>query len=160
MSCMPGHISDRMSTTAYKRHMEGTGLSHRECQRHQVECSECGVELAASSLQHHRRTIHGLLTDTADDNVDHPGHQDQLYHISFPKSSWKIGVPWMDVLGWQQVPTISVTILRTGTPQIHSQSWKKVQPLSRNASIVGCMLPTCHSIRATTIRHLSGGSSS
>ena len=93
MSCMPGHISDRMSTAAYKRRMEGTGLSHRERQRRRVECSECGVELAASSLQHHRRTIHGLLMDTADDNVDHPGHQAQRYRVSFPKSSQKIRCP-------------------------------------------------------------------
>ena len=59
MSCMSGHISNRMSTAAYKRRMEGTGLSHWERQHRRVECSECGVELAASSLQHH----------TADDNV-------------------------------------------------------------------------------------------
>ena len=93
MSCMPGHISDQMSTAAYKHHMEGTGLSHRERQCRRVECSECGVELAASSLQHHRCTIHGLLMDTADDNVDHPGHQAQRYRVSFPKSSRKIRCP-------------------------------------------------------------------
>ena len=86
MSCMPGHISNWMSTTAYKCHMEGTGLSHWESQRHRVECSECGVELAASSLQHHRCTIHGLLTDMVVDNVNHPGCQAQLYHVSFPRS--------------------------------------------------------------------------
>ena len=71
-----------MSTVAYKRHMEGTGLSHQERQRRRVECLKCGVELAASSLQHHRCTIHGLLMDTADDNVDHPGHKAQLYRVS------------------------------------------------------------------------------
>ena len=59
MSCMPGHISNWMSTAAYKHHMEGTSLSHWECQRHRVECSECGVELAASSLQHHHSPYMG-----------------------------------------------------------------------------------------------------
>ena len=31
--------------------------------------------------------------DTADDNVDHPGHQAQRYCVSFPKSSRKIRCP-------------------------------------------------------------------
>ena len=38
MSYMPGHISDWMSTVAYKHRMEGTGLSHRERQCHGVWC--------------------------------------------------------------------------------------------------------------------------
>ena len=53
MSCMPGQISNQMSTAASKHHMEGIGFSHRERQCHWVECSEHGVEVAASSLQHH-----------------------------------------------------------------------------------------------------------
>ena len=50
MVCQPGTIAGRQSTTSYGRRMNGKGYSHQLKQRCRVICTECGADLAASSL--------------------------------------------------------------------------------------------------------------
>jgi hypothetical protein len=61
MTCTPGYISGQVAVPAYRRRMEGVGESYRERQRRRVECSICGKDLAASSLDSHHRTVHGTV---------------------------------------------------------------------------------------------------
>jgi hypothetical protein len=65
--------------------MEGVGESYRERQRRRVECSICGKDLAASSLDSHYRTVHGTVPQGDVGQADAPGCQPAEYRVSFPK---------------------------------------------------------------------------
>jgi len=60
MTCMPGYICTNLSHVVYCHRTRGNGNSHRERQRRQVECSECGKAMAAGLLSRHLLTQHGI----------------------------------------------------------------------------------------------------
>jgi hypothetical protein len=96
MTCIPGSIRGKLSTLAYKRWMDGAGLTSRERQRQRVSCPTCGQGLAAGSLKQHMRTQHG--TDGTDveeyyGRADAPGRQPAGYSVSFPQDATKLACP-------------------------------------------------------------------
>ena len=55
MACRPCHTPHVWSTEAYTWKMMGRGLSYRERIRQRVNCPECRVDMASSSLAAHRQ---------------------------------------------------------------------------------------------------------
>ena len=47
MVCQPSQAAGTQSVVAYRRKMTGEGPTYRERQNEQVECGECGKEMAA-----------------------------------------------------------------------------------------------------------------
>ena len=47
------------SEEVYGRKMTGEGPTYQERQKEQVECEDCGKEMAAGSLESHRMIQHG-----------------------------------------------------------------------------------------------------
>ena len=59
MTCRPCTSAVNQSEEAYVRKMMGEGFTFRERKREQVECRDCGKEVAAGSLDSHRMYQHG-----------------------------------------------------------------------------------------------------
>ena len=59
MVCRPCQVAGTQLVAAYGRKMTGEGPTYREWKKEQVECGECGKEMAAGSLESHRMTQHG-----------------------------------------------------------------------------------------------------
>jgi hypothetical protein len=93
MTCTPGYISGQVAVPAYQRRMEGVGESYRERQCRRVECSICGKDLAASSLDSHHRTVHGTVPQGDVGRADAPGRQPAEYRVSFPKILTRVTCP-------------------------------------------------------------------
>ena len=53
-----GSLRLQLSTPAYKRHLTGTGLPHRESKRHKVSCPHCDKEIQVASLARHIHSQH------------------------------------------------------------------------------------------------------
>ena len=53
MVCQPCCTADRKPKLAYTRRIMGEGTSYRSKKRERVKCTECGLELAAGSLEDH-----------------------------------------------------------------------------------------------------------
>jgi hypothetical protein len=93
MTCTPGYISGQVVVPAYRRRMEGVGESYRERQCQCVECSICGKDLAASSLDSHYRTTHGTVPQGDVGRADAPGRQPAEYRVSFAKILTRVACP-------------------------------------------------------------------
>jgi hypothetical protein len=61
MTCTPGYISGQVTVLAYRSRMVGVGESYRAHQCQHIECSICGKDLVASSLDSHYCTVHGTM---------------------------------------------------------------------------------------------------
>jgi hypothetical protein len=61
--------------------------------RRWVECSICGLNLAASSLASHTRTVHGMVPSGDVGRADAPGCQPAEYRVSFPKILTRVSRP-------------------------------------------------------------------
>ena len=59
MVCRPCQAAGTQLKAAYGRKMRGEGPTYQERQKEQVECGECGKEMAAGLLASHRMTQHG-----------------------------------------------------------------------------------------------------
>lgn len=127
MTCTPGYISSQVSSQAYKRRMDGTGLSYREHKRRRVNCSTCGKDLAAGSLAQHMRVQHGQHPEDGIGRADAPGRQPAEYRVSFPKTATRAQCPVAGCPGtatsWSNLrrhfahrhPDDTVTILEEGS---------------------------------------------
>ena len=58
-TCRPCPAVGNRSEAAYGHTMTGEGLTYLERKQERVECRDCGMELAAGSLDIHRMTQHG-----------------------------------------------------------------------------------------------------
>ena len=56
----PGFIWGGWIEKYYKQRATGEEATFRERKRMQVSCTECGMNVAASSLKHHMERLHGI----------------------------------------------------------------------------------------------------
>ena len=94
MTCIPCTSAGNQSEEAYGRKMTGEGLTFLERKREQVECRDCGKEVAAGSLDQHRMSQHGKArerrwswTDAATGGGG--GEEPTTYRREFPKGGTK-----------------------------------------------------------------------
>ena len=60
MVCQPFRVVEVQADEAYKIRMTGEGQRYQERQQEQVQCLECGKDLARGSLASHRQTQYGV----------------------------------------------------------------------------------------------------